>query len=50
MTDTQTFFSLGPSVECTLLGVPTGHLFLAEVVPTLIEVAAATFGSDAPVS
>ena len=47
-TDTRAFFSLGPSVGCILLGLPTGRLFLAEVVATLLEVAAATFHSDAP--
>ena len=48
MTDTRAFVGLGPSVGCILLGLLTGHLFLAEVVATLLEVTAAIFGSDAP--
>ena len=47
-TDTRAFFGLGPSVGCILLGLLTGHLFLDEIVVTLLEVAAAIFGSNAP--
>ena len=47
-TDTRAFFGLGFSVGYILLGLPTGRLFLAEVVATLLEVAAAIFSSDAP--